>query len=224
MELNPEARMFFEDRIDAGKRLADALIEYKDEPVIVLGIPRGGVVVADEVSKKLQKPLDVIIPRKLGAPSNPELAIGAIAGNNGVILNQNLIVQLNVTDDYIQEEIRNQRSEIKRREKLYRGAEKDVSLKDRVVVVVDDGLATGFTARAAILSLKSESVAKIILAVPVAPQDTITIIGREVDKLVCLNVPEMFFAIGQFYTDFQQVSDAEVIQLLYEARKRTPLL
>jgi predicted phosphoribosyltransferase len=214
--------MIFEDRVDAGRRLAEVLTEYKDKPAVILAIPRGGVVIGNEISKRLNKPLDIIVPRKIGAPGNPELAIGAVAGKNGILLNRSLIAQLGVSESYIENEVFKQRQEIERRESLYRKSENILPVKGKVAIVVDDGLATGFTARAAIFSVKSESPSDVILAVPIAPPETIAVIQGEVDKVVCLHAPELFYAIGQFYFNFEQVSDAQVIETLEEARKRTP--
>jgi predicted phosphoribosyltransferase len=208
----------FVDRSEAGKKLAKELLEYKDKDSVVLAIPRGGVVVADKVAQELDCPLDLIIPRKIGAPGNPELAIGAVAGLNRVIINENIKRSLGVSEEYLKAEIERQLNEIERRRKMYLGEKPPLSLKDRVVILVDDGLATGYTAMAAISAIREEKPREIILAVPVAPRDTCELLSDKVDKLICLSTPEFFYAVGQFYVDFSQTTDDEVIEILSKYR------
>lgn len=212
--------MYFKDRVDAGNQLAEKLTGYRDKNAIVFGIPRGGVVVAEQIAKKLNARLDVVIPRKIGAPGNSELAIGAVAGKSGILLNKKLIDQLEVSDDYIDKAVFAERNEINRREKLYRKGNDGYEVTDKIAILADDGLATGFTAKAAIKDLKSLDPKQIILAVPVAPPETILEIKETVDDVLCLYSPEIFFAIGQFYENFFQVSDEEVIDIMIQARER----
>lgn len=202
--------MVYSDRADAGKRLARKLAKYRGQNAIVLALPRGGVVVGDEVATVLGLPLDVIITRKIGAPGNPEYAIGAVAENSKVQLNQQEIEALHVDKTYITAEVGRQRAEIARRKALYRANRPMPSLRGKTVLLVDDGIATGFTALAAIVAVRAEGPAKVVLAVPVAPEAGVAELRSKVDELVCLEVPEFFFAIGAFYSDFRQVTDEEV--------------
>ena len=207
---------FFTDRVDAGKRLASALKDFSGKKGMVLAIPRGGVVVGYIIAKSLNLLLDVIIPRKIGAPDNPELAIGAVAEDGTAILDQNLIRYLGVSREYVKEETERQKQEIGRRLKLYRQAASYPWLKGLDVIVVDDGIATGSTMKAALASVKNRGSASITVAVPVGPPSTIEELRKMADRVVCLYNPEFFQAIGEFYTDFNQTSDEEVIGLLRE--------
>ncbi len=204
----------FTDRSEAGRKLAERLMEYKGQEAVVLAIPRGGVVVANEVARGLGCPLDLIIPRKIGAPGNPELAIGAVAGEGRVMLNAQLKEVLRVSDEYVEEEVQRQLREIDRRRKRYLGDRPPVNLTDKTVILIDDGLATGYTALAAVNAVREEKPRKIVLAVPVAPRDTYERLSGEVDALVCLSIPDFFYAVGQFYLDFSQTTDEEVIEIL----------
>ncbi|MEM3437526.1 MAG: phosphoribosyltransferase [Nitrososphaerales archaeon] len=208
----------FKNRLEAGRILAEALLEYKNKNTIVLAIPRGGVVVAYEVAKALNAPLDLIIPRKIGAPDQPELAIGAITEDGTTILNQNIIQNLKVSDEYIKAEVKRQIEEIKRRIKKYLGDKPRISIKGKIVILIDDGVATGATIRAAIASIRKREPALIVLAIPVGPKDTVRELRKYADKVICLITPEPFFAIGQFYENFDQISDEEVIQILNRFR------
>jgi putative phosphoribosyl transferase len=210
---------FFVDRVDAGKRLASAMKNFSGKKGIVLAIPRGGVVVGYVISKTLNLPLDIIIPRKIGAPDNPELAIGAVAEDGTAILDQKLIKYLGVDREYIIEETEHQKQEIKRRLKLYRQDTSYPDLKGLDVIVVDDGIATGSTMKAALTSVKNRGAASITVAVPVGPPSTIDELERMADRVVCLYTPEFFQAIGEFYKDFSQTSDEEVIGLLMENKR-----
>ena len=209
----------FSDRKEAGEILAEKLEKLRLENPVVLAIPRGGVVVGYEVARKLKAPLDVIVPRKLGAPGNPELAIGAVAEDGTIILDLSLIDYLEVDEEYIKKEKERQVKEIKRRLNVYRGRFSRLEIERRDVVIVDDGIATGATIRAAIASVRKRKPASLTLAVPVAPPSTIEKLREEVDRIVCVSTPEPFFAIGQFYTDFRQTTDEEVIQLLEKNRR-----
>ena len=212
--------VIFEDRADAGRRLAARLLKFKDENPAVLAVPRGGVPVAFEVARALNAPLDIIIARKLGAPGQSELGIGALADGDHpeMILNRELLEVLAVPRNYLQREIENQLKEIRRRQQVYRGGRPRVALEDRTVIVVDDGVATGGSIRAALRGVKRENPRRVILAVPVGPADTIRELGEEADEVVCLSTPLTFYGIGEFYRDFHQLDDDEVVRMLEAAR------
>jgi putative phosphoribosyl transferase len=203
----------FVDRRDAGQRLAADLGSLAEEDVVVLGIPRGGVEVAAVVAEALHAPLDVVIPRKVGAPGNPELGLGAVA-EDVEVLDQHLIRVLDVSEDYLRREIAAQREEIARRSSLYRSGRPPVDLSGKVVVVVDDGVATGGTAAAALRWARAKGAKKVILAVPVAPREALQRLEGEADEIRVLATPEPFFAVGQWYRSFPQISDQRVIELL----------
>ncbi len=208
----------FKNRTEAGQALAAALEKFKGaKKTVVLGLPRGGVVVASVVAETLGLPLDVLIPRKIGAPDNPELAIGAIAGE-GVILDQGIISALHVSEDYIQKEIAKEKKEAERRAQLFRKGKPKQDWTGWTALLVDDGIATGSTMRASIAALKKMHAAKIVVAVPVGPPDTIEEIKREVDAVVCLYTPSSFMAVGQFYDRFPQTTDVEVIEILWKSK------
>jgi putative phosphoribosyl transferase len=209
--------MIFRDRVQAGRRLADALGHLAGEDVLVLGIPRGGIEVAAEVARAHGWRLDTVIPRKVGAPGNPELGLGAIAP--GVrVLDERMIRTLGVTEDYLERTIAAEEDEIRRRSEAYRGGREAERLEGKVAVVVDDGVATGGTAAAALRWARAQGASRVILAVPVAPPAAISKLSRDADEVVCLETPEPFFAVGQWYVDFPQTSDEEVVSLLKEAR------
>ena len=210
---------YFSDRVDAGKRLASALADFKKRNAIILAIPRGGVVVGYQIAKELNLPLDVIIPHKIGAPYNPELAIGAMTEDGIMILDSALVSYLGVSNDYIQEESEHQKKEIERRLKIYRQNAPYPDLKEADVIIVDDGIATGSTMKAALASVKNRGAKTVTAAVPVGPPSTIKELNKQADKVVCLETPEYFAAIGQFYSNFDQTTDQEVIQLLKRNRK-----
>jgi predicted phosphoribosyltransferase len=203
----------FADRAEAGKQLAEALGHLTGQDVVVLGVPRGGVEVAAEVAAHHGWPLDIVIPRKVGAPDNPELGLGAIAP--GVrVLDQRMLRALGVSEEYLEEEIRAQEEEIRRRTEAYRRGKPPVGLAEKVVVVVDDGIATGGTAVAAVRWAKTQGARRVVLAVPVAPREAVSRLSKESDDVVSLATPEPFFAVGQWYRDFPQVEDREVVRLL----------
>ena len=203
----------FADRREGGARLAEALRRFAPERPVVLGIPRGGVVVAAEVARALDAPLDVVIPRKVGAPGNPELGLGAVAP--GVrVLDERLIRDLGVSSEYLEREIEAQEREIERRSAAYRGDREPVEIAGRTTIVVDDGVATGGTAAAALRWARHAGAARVVLAVPVAPRQALAALSREADEVVVLATPEPFYAVGQWYDRFDQVSDEEVVRLL----------
>ncbi len=213
---------YFANRVNAGKYLASELENFTEKNAIVLAIPRGGVVVGFEIAKALNVPLDVIIPRKIGAPDNPELAIGAMTEDGTIILDENLVSYLGVSQDYIKEESRRQKNEIERRLKLYRGNKPYPSLQGLDVILVDDGIATGSTMKAALASVKNRGARTVTIAVPVGPPSTIKELKKQANKVVCPYTPEYFEAIGQFYADFNQTDDEEVIQLLKQSEQNNP--
>lgn len=206
--------MLYKDRKDAGKQLGEALLKFKSEDTVVLGIPRGGVVVAAEVARVLNAPLDVIIPRKLGAPHNPEVAIGAVTQDGTVIKDEVMVRRLGITDSQIDSMAEGVLDEIERRVAVYRNGKEGLNIRSKTVIVVDDGIATGFTVQAALQSVRNAGSKKLVLAIPVAPADTLSLLREKVDELVCIHAPEIFYAVGQFYVDFEQTSDDEVIEAL----------
>ena len=207
--------MIFRDRLEAGEKLAEKLSGYRDKKdAVVLGIPRGGVVVAGVVARELHLPLEVIVTRKLPAPGNPELAIGAVDSRGRVFLREELVELLRVAQGYLEKAIQEQVLEAKRREAAFRSGQPPLNLTGKTAIIVDDGLATGATALAAVRLAKAAGVASVVLAVPVAPPETVTLLKTEVDNLVVLDVPDSFAAVGQFYESFEQVSDDEVTRLL----------
>lgn len=210
------------DRREAGRHLAEALKEFKNRDVIVLAIPRGGVVVGDEVATALNVLLDIVVPRKIGAPFNPELAIGAIAADGSKVLDQDLIQRLDVSEKYLKGEIERQTEEIKRRMSEYRGDRPPLKIEGKTLILVDDGVATGATTLAAIKYLRNMKPAQIILAIPVGPPETVEKLRKEVDRLICLSGPSLFYAVGQFYEQFEQTTDAEVIEIM-SVHKKTRL-
>lgn len=207
--------MVYKDRKDAGKQLAEKLMHYRDKAeVIVLGLPRGGVTVACEIAMALHCPLDILIVRKIGFPGNPELAAGAVSETGTVVLNEDIVAGYGVSRAYLERETARQKEEIARRIALYRGGKGVPPLTGKTVILVDDGVATGATARAAISTLKQEKLAKLVLALPVASQEAEQEIAPLVDEWVCLQAPAGFRAVGQYYGDFTQVEDEEVVAML----------
>lgn len=203
------------DRQDAGIKLATALEAYHNKKeTIVIGLPRGGVVLAYEISKKLHLPLDITCPRKIGAPGNKEFAIGAITETGHGIFNTEVIEALQIPKSYLEEEVEREKKIAQYRLKTYRQHLPPRNLKGKTIILVDDGLATGATMEAAIQSVKSEGAQKIVVAVPVAPKETVTKIEKMADEVVCLETPYPFYAIGEFYYRFPQVEDDEVMALL----------
>lgn len=206
--------MIFRDRREAGWQLAAALAAYRDRKPFVLAIPRGGVVVGYEVAAALAAPLDVIVPRKLRAPFNPELAIGAVAHDGSVYLDAPLLGSLRVSEQYVQDEVTQQVEEIHRRMRLYRGDRPPPELQGTSAIVVDDGIATGSTMIVALRAVRAMRPARVVAAIPVAPPEGVPRLREEADDVICLATPPMFYAVGQFYEDFGQTTDEEVIALL----------
>ncbi len=209
----------FVDRQDAGKQLADKLTAYRNHHnAIVIGLPRGGVIPAAEVAKELKLPLDIVVPRKIGAPFNSELAVGAVTQDGQVVWNEKLMKSFHLSPDDLdlKETIKKERAESNRRLRLYRRGRPPLILKDKTVIIVDDGIATGATMRAAIAYAKQQGAAKIIAATPVATVDTLELIAPEVDEIISVKLPKTFLGISAFYDIFGQTSDDEVIALLSE--------
>ena len=206
----------FEDRIEAGERLAEVLKEHAGPGTVVLGIPRGGVIVGEVLARTLGVPLDVVVPRKVGAPGNPELGLGAVAP--GVrVLDPWLIERLGVSEEYLEREIAVQEAETVRRLRAYRAGRSPIDLRGRTVIVADDGVATGGTAAAALRWARAQGAERVVLAVPVAPPQTMERLRSEADDVVALATPEPFFAVGEWYRTFDQTSDEEVVAALARA-------
>ena len=215
--IRPIAPRKFKDRTQAGRLLATKLSAYANRPdVIVLALPRGGVPVAYEIAKSLKAPLDVFVVRKLGVPYQPELAMGAIASGGIRVLNEDLLRYLEISPAEIEAVATREQRELERRERLYRGGRPMAEVRDRIVILVDDGIATGTTMRSAVLALKQQQPARIIIAVPTAAQSSCDEYQADADRIqcMCLMTPEPFFAVGLWYENFSQTSDGEVRDLL----------
>jgi putative phosphoribosyl transferase len=215
------AEMLFEDRRDAGRRLAERLAPYRDERPVVFTLPRGGVPVGFEVSRSLDAPLDIIVARKLGAPGQPEFGIGAVAPGGMRVLNERAVRALGIPEDYLDWVSDRETAEVARRLRLFRGDRPYPDLETMTAILVDDGLATGVTARAALLALRRLNPRRLVLAVPVCAQQTAELLRPETDDLICLLAPDDLEAVGLYYRDFEQVPDEEVIRLLEEAQRLT---
>lgn len=212
--------MRFVDRVDAGRQLAARVQHLREEPVVVLGLPRGGIPVGFEIARGLGAPLDVIVVRKLGVPSQPELAMGAI-GEGGVrIVNEEVLRHVPLGAGGLAAVEARERVELERRAQRFRGSRPPVPLEGRTALIVDDGLATGSTARAACQVASALGAARVVLAVPVAPRDWTERMAGDADELIALETPEVFAAIGRFYDDFSQTSDAQVLACLERAPSR----
>jgi putative phosphoribosyl transferase len=219
----------FADRADAGRQLAQRLVALRSEQqlgqnLLVLGLPRGGVVVAAEIARALDAPLDVLIVRKIGAPHQPELAIGAVTDGDHPqhIFNDELIESLGISRSYLESQVVQQLNEVRRRQSDYRGSRAPVEVHGRTVIVVDDGIATGATIRMALSALRRRGVQRLVLAVPVAPAEALAELSPLVDEIVCLSSPVNFMAVGRFYGDFEQTTDQQVIELLREFGQSRP--
>jgi putative phosphoribosyl transferase len=211
----------FKDRREAGRQLARRLAPYTALEPVVVGLPRGGVPVAAEVADRLGVPLDVMVVRKIGCPWQPELGIGAIAEGGVRVLNDGLVEEVGIEPIELERATAREREELARRVRRYRGERAPVPVDGRIVILVDDGLATGYTARAAIEALRRGGARRVILAVPVAPDDSVAAMRDVADEVVVVDTPPWFFSIGGFYEDFAQTSDEEVISLLERAAARS---
>jgi putative phosphoribosyl transferase len=204
----------FSDRREAGRLLAWELRDLPRGHLVVLGIPRGGVIVARELAQTLDAELDIVLAHKLRTPGHPELAMGSVAENGKVFLNNEVVNELGISRRYIEEETAAQLAEIKRRARLVRRIRPRVTLKGKTVIVTDDGVATGATTQAAFWAVRQEKPALLIAAIPVGPEDVIRRLSEDVDEMICLRAPQFFSAVGQFYLRFEPVDDADVLKVL----------
>jgi putative phosphoribosyl transferase len=210
--------MLFRDRREAGRFLSGKLMAYTDRPdVLVLALPRGGVPVAFEVARALHAPLDVFLVRKLGVPGHDELAMGAIASGGVRVLNEDVVRGLRISSDVVDRVFAREKQELERRERSYRGARPAPDVRGRTAILIDDGLATGSTMRAAIVALRQQGPARIVVAVPVGAPETCAEFQDEADEAICALTPEPFYAVGVWYQDFSQTTDQEVHELLEQA-------
>jgi putative phosphoribosyl transferase len=210
----------FLDRQEAGRLLAAELSGLKGERPVVLGIPRGGIVVADEIARGLNGELDIVLAHKLRTPGHPELAMGSVTEDGRVFLNEMVTSELGDASGYIEQEKAAQLAEIRRRTALFRRVRPKVALKDRIAIITDDGIATGATMQAAIWAARLEHPRRLIVALPVGPEETLTHLARDVDEMLCLRAPPFFSAVGQFYEDFQPVEDEDVLSILSKKGER----
>lgn len=208
--------VLFRNRAEAGSKLAGALLEFKGKDVVVLGIPRGGVVVANEVAKALGASLDIVVTRKIEAPGEPEYALGAVTQEGDVIMDRQAAESLGASPAYLDDQVRKKKEEVKERMERLRGDAPYPSLEGKVVVIVDDGIATGSSVSAAVMSVKKRKPKEVVVAIPVAPADAVEMLAAEGTRVVCLETPGPFLAIGEFYGDFDQVEDLEVKRILEE--------
>ncbi len=212
--------MIFRNREEAGKKLAEAVKQFKGLDVVVLGIPRGGVVVANEVAKALGATLDIVVTRKIEAPGEPEYALGAVTQEGDVIMDRQAAESLGASQAYLDDQVRKKREEVRDRMQRLRGGAPYPRLEGKVVMIVDDGIATGSSVGAAVMSVKKRNPKEVVVAVPVAPADAVETLSGEGVKVVCLETPGPFLAIGEFYGDFDQVEDMEVKRILEESSAR----
>jgi putative phosphoribosyl transferase len=217
--ISHESQMF-QDRREAGRTLASELSEYRNKGVVVLGIPRGGIIVAAEIARELNAGLDIVISRKLRTPGQEELAMGSLSENGKVFLNENVIRGFGIDATLIEREKEIQAAEIARRSAVIRKVIPKLSVKGKIVIVTDDGVATGATTQAALWAVRQEMPGKLIVAVPVGAEETVRRLAEDADEAICLRTPPFFAAVGQFYRYFDQVGDDEVIQVLEEQQKR----
>jgi putative phosphoribosyl transferase len=205
--------MEFENRVEAGRRLAQALLKYRGQTGIVYPLPRGGIPLGVEIARALHMPIDLVIPRKIGHPLNPEYAIGAVCENGGMVCNEWEIAQIDPR--WFEQKVKSERQEARRRRERYLGGRAPLPAAGKIAILVDDGIATGLTMRAAIRDLKQRQPARVVVAIPVTPTDAAEALRREVDELVALDVPDFYLgAVGAYYRDFSQISDEEAIELL----------
>lgn len=204
----------FQNRTQAGRLLSEKLKHLKDEDVIVLSIPRGGVVVGAEIAKSLGCPLDIIVTKKIGAPGNPELAIGAVGPGGIKVIDEGLARRTGGGEEYLNREIEKLRNEVIKKGERLRGKRQPLEIKGKTVILTDDGIATGATVEAAIQVVQAQKPKKIVVAIPVAPPEVVKKLKSQVDELICLQTPALFWAVGQFYQEFEQTSDEEVVEML----------
>ena len=216
----PSMGRLFADRHEAAQRLGETLAGYRMRHPVILGIPRGGIVIADRIAAELEADLDIVLARKLGAPGNPELAIGAVSEHGVLHIQSRIAAKVRADEDYIEREKERQLAEIRARRERYRSVLPKVPLDGRTAIIVDDGIATGATMQAAVWAARAEGPREILVAVPVGAQDAIARLEREADVVVSLHRPAQFYAIGQFFADFTQVSDAEVVAILQAQGRR----
>ncbi len=207
----------FADRVEAGRLLAKELDDLRNKRAVVLGIPRGGLVVAHVLANNLNGYLDIVLSRKLGAPGNPELAIGAISEEGKIFLNDEVVLMTGTQKEYIQREKKLQLEEMSERAKIYRKVRAKVSLQNKDVIITDDGIATGATMRAAVLTARQENPKRLVVALPVGAEDSVRGLGEYCDEIVVLRAPSVLMYIGDFYLDSKQTTDEEVIEILKEA-------
>ena len=210
----------FTDREEAGKLLGRELSEYRGQNVVVLGIPRGGIVLARGIARELGAEIDIVLAHKLGTPGHQELAMGSVSEDGRLFLNQGVVREFDVSELSIQQEKARQLAEIKRRTDLIRRIKPKIPLQGRIVIVTDDGVATGATTQAALWAVRLEQPKKLIAAMPVGPEDTISRLAEDVDEMLCLRVPPLFAAVGQFYQQFGPVADEEVLSILRDSQKK----
>lgn len=210
----------FLDRVQAGVMLGRELKKFRGKDIVVLGIPRGGVVVASSLAGEIDARIDIVLSRKIGAPGNAELAIGAISEDGKVFLNEAVKLRAVADASYLENEKKHQLGELARRVAMYRKVRPKIPLKGKTVIITDDGLATGATMQAALWSTRQEKAGKLVCAVPVAPEDTASFIAQDCDELIILRMPYFFAAVGQFYKNFEQTSDEEVVAILKSAADR----
>jgi putative phosphoribosyl transferase len=211
----------FQDRADAGRQLATRLLHLRDKHPVVLALPRGGVPVGFEIASALGAPMDLVLVRKIGVPWQPELAVAAVVDGEEpqTVKNLDIMLAIGLTDDFVEEQAKQQLKEIERRRRIYLGGRERVGVKGRTAILVDDGIATGATAGAAIDAVRRAAPAQLVLAVAVAPPETLETLRQKVDEIVCLSAPAYFGAISRFYSNFHQVGDEEVVDLLSQAAK-----
>jgi putative phosphoribosyl transferase len=215
----PEVPVRFRDRSDAGRRLAARLEGFRGQDVVVLGLPRGGVPVATEVARALAAPLDVLVVRKIGVPFQPELAMGAVGEGGVLVVNQRVVALSGATSAELEEAEQRERAEVDQRVRRFRGDRRQIPLTGRTAVLVDDGIATGSTARAGCAVARALGATRIVLAAPVCPPDSARQLAADADELICLELPRAFTAVGQFYADFRETRDADVLELLDRAAR-----
>ncbi|MGD0477111.1 MAG: phosphoribosyltransferase family protein [Nitrososphaerales archaeon] len=214
------SRSLFHDRVEAGRKLAAALMEFRSKDLVILAIPRGGVVVAAEVAKALGAPLDIVVTRKIEAPGEPEYALGAVTQEGDVIVDRQAAESLGASKEYLDSQVKKKREEVNERMKKFRGDAPYPDLEGKVVVIVDDGIATGSSVGAAVMSVKKRKPKEIVVAVPVAPKDAVETLTSDGNRVICLETPGPFLAIGEFYGVFDQVDDEEVKLILDKSRSR----